>query len=425
MSQKLTKRIVDAIQPPLKGTVFHFDTDVTGFGVRTSAGGAKTFIWQGRVDGRKQRLKIGRANGLTVEQARKVARQFAGEQASGRDPRAERHKRKAKSLPLSEAINEYLNARDLKSSTRAQVERVRETLRDWLPRPITTLTRDMVARRHRKLGETSPAYANLVMRLLRAILNFASEAHAYPDGKPLLVDNPVRVLSATKSWYRLAPRRSYLRPHELQKWIAAVDALGSVPERPLGAGKKLPKLRNGEIARDYLIFLLFTGLRRTEALELLWENVDFEARTVSIPDPKNRQEHTLPMSNFLQELLQNRRKLTSENFVFADRNGVRFTNLRYAFRRINSQSGLRVTCHDLRRTFATVAESLDIPAYAVQALLNHKTSGDVTAGYIQITPDRLRGPMERITEYLLKTGEIQGSASIESSTQPVFRSFRL
>ncbi|WP_232420203.1 hypothetical protein [Nitrosococcus watsonii] len=36
----------------------------------------------------------------------------------------------------------------------------------------------------------------------------------------------------------------------------------------------------------------------------------------------------------------------------------------------------------LRRTFATAAAPLDVPGYAVKALLNHKNSNDVTAGYI-------------------------------------------
>lgn len=46
------------------------------------------------------------------------------------------------------------------------------------------------------------------------------------------------------------------------------------------------------------------------------------------------------------------------------------------------ESGVHFTVHDLRRTFITVAESLDISAYALKSLLNHKMSNDVTAGYI-------------------------------------------
>lgn len=61
--------------------------------------------------------------------------------------------------------------------------------------------------------------------------------------------------------------------------------------------------------------------------------------------------------------------------------------------------------HDLRRTFITIAESLDIPAYALKRLLNHKMNGDVTAGYIMLDVERLRNPMQMIADHiLLKVG---------------------
>lgn len=63
-------------------------------------------------------------------------------------------------------------------------------------------------------------------------------------------------------------------------------------------------------------------------------------------------------------------------------------------------SGVVFTLHDLRRTFATVAEGLDIAGYTLKRLLNHTIHGDVTAGYIVTDVERLRGPMERISRFL-------------------------
>ncbi len=58
----------------------------------------------------------------------------------------------------------------------------------------------------------------------------------------------------------------------------------------------------------------------------------------------------------------------------------------------------------------TAAESLDIWAYAIKRLGNHKMSGDVTAGYIVSDVERLRAPMQRIADYLLseRAGETRG-----------------
>ena len=58
--------------------------------------------------------------------------------------------------------------------------------------------------------------------------------------------------------------------------------------------------------------------------------------------------------------------------------------------------------HDLRRTFVTIAESLDISSYALKRLVNHSQKGDVTAGYIVMSIDRLREPMNRIAAYILE-----------------------
>lgn len=79
---------------------------------------------------------------------------------------------------------------------------------------------------------------------------------------------------------------------------------------------------------------------------------------------------------------------------------------------VTKSSGVHFTIHDLRRTFITIAESLDIPAYALKRLMNHKMSNDVTAGYIIVDVERLRKPMQLITDYILKCMEVIASAEV-------------
>ena len=52
------------------------------------------------------------------------------------------------------------------------------------------------------------------------------------------------------------------------------------------------------------------------------------------------------------------------------------------------------------QTFITIAESLDIPGYALKRLMNHKDPNDVTAGYIISDVERLREPMQSITDFI-------------------------
>ena len=66
------------------------------------------------------------------------------------------------------------------------------------------------------------------------------------------------------------------------------------------------------------------------------------------------------------------------------------------------RSGVKFSLHDLRRTFITVAESLDVPHYALKRLLNHRVGGDVTSGYIVFDTERLRGPVEQVAKRILE-----------------------
>ena len=68
----------------------------------------------------------------------------------------------------------------------------------------------------------------------------------------------------------------------------------------------------------------------------------------------------------------------------------------------------------MRRTFGTIAESLDIPYAALKALLNHKTtSADITLRhYLVLNVERLREPMQKITDYILKAAGEQATAKV-------------
>lgn len=204
------------------------------------------------------------------------------------------------------------------------------------------------------------------------------------------------MLSRTRSWYRIGRRQTVIQRHQLRSWFDAVAAL------------------ENEGARDFFLLTVLTGLRRSEGLGLTWDRVDLEAGTLTITDTKAYRRHTLPLTDFLFELLARRKAETPLDcsWVFADARGRHLQNLRFALEQVESTSDVSFCVHDLRRTFATVAESLDIPAYALKRLLNHSTGSDVTAGYIIADVERLRAPMQKITDYFLKAGGLRESAAV-------------
>ena len=151
-------------------------------------------------------------------------------------------------------------------------------------------------------------------------------------------------------------------------------------------------------ARDYLLVALFTGMRRNEIATPRWENVDLRGRTLTVPRTKNGDPLVLPLSRFLADVIAARRETVGQTewvFPGPGRTG-HIVETKSFTRPVSEASGVPFSLHDLRRTFITVAESLDIPAYALKRLLNHRADGDVTGGYIVMGVERLRAPVERV-----------------------------
>ncbi|ROQ19808.1 site-specific recombinase XerD [Marinimicrobium koreense] len=388
---KISKRTVDAVTPPdptpegKPTQVFYRDTELTGFGLKVTNAGTKTYVVEARVQGKPKRITLGKHGPLTAEQARRKAQGLLGDIAMGKDPNAEKREYLTRGVTLKQVYDEYLQTRrDLKPNTLHDYKRCIEvSLGDWLSRPIAEISKEMVEKRHQKLGSTSHARANNTMRVLRALFNFAMEQYEDKNGQPIITLNPVNRLSRNRSWYTVKRRQTLLTPSQLKPWYEATMLL------------------NQETTRDYLHFLLMTGLRRSEATRMTWEDVDFEERTFIIPETKNKEPHRLPMSDFLEDLLKRRYQAAEKVWVFPSpvTDGP-LKEPRTAMAKVTEHSGIEFKLHDLRRTFITIAESLDIPAYALKRLLNHKYSNDVTAGYIVPSTERLRIPMQRITDFI-------------------------
>ncbi len=393
---RITKSFIDKVPLPEIGPngkstqAFYRDSVIAGFGLRVTSGGAKSFIVEKRVDGRVKRKTLGRYGNLTVEQARKEAQKFLGKVASGIDPIREVKENRARRITLSDAFQDYLATRkNLKPNTLNDYNRsMGEMFKDWQSKALSDISRDMVMTRHAEYGARSPARADNGMRILRAIFNHALQRYQDASGKPFLVANPVDVLSHQRAWYKVERRQTLIKDHQLKSWYEATMQL------------------NNQTTRDYLHLVLLTGLRRTEAATLTWDQVDFQDKTLTITETKNNRVHRLPFSDAIEALLERRFEEQSSPFVFpSDAERGHLSEPRTAIARVTKLSGVTFTLHDLRRTFITAAERLDIPAYALKRLMNHKDPNDVTGGYIIFDVERLRAPMQKITNFFITNFE--------------------
>jgi hypothetical protein len=71
---------------------YYYDKQVSGLGIMIFMSGTKTFFFYRRVQGRPDKIKLGRFPEMSVEQARKKAYSIIGEIDKGIDPKAEKQK---------------------------------------------------------------------------------------------------------------------------------------------------------------------------------------------------------------------------------------------------------------------------------------------------------------------------------------------
>ncbi|MFV1494471.1 tyrosine-type recombinase/integrase [Phaeobacter sp. JH18-32] len=383
-SLRLTRRTVDEVPHPKNGQVFYRDTMLSGFGLRVGAN-SKVFFAEGQVNRRTRRVTIGRADVFAPEIARKKALVILGEMAEGRDPNAEKRKEKQERVTVEMAFNRFFEARKTLSPNTVSNYRRSEQLylKAWRKKEMKEITRQMVLKKHQDIGNKhGKTTANNVMRHFRAVYNFTS---ATQDDFP---NNPVVILTQARAWFKERRRQTVVTAVDLPAWWKAVMA-------------------EPDYSRDFLLTALFTGMRRSEVMQLRWENVDLSAKTLHLPTTKNGDPLTLPLSEFLAELLAQRREVNRGSpwvFPGPGRTGHLVETKKFLLR-VSAGSGVSFTLHDLRRTFITIAESLDVPYYALKRLLNHRTNGDVTGGYIVVNAERLREPVELVAKRILELKE--------------------
>ena len=123
---RLTKDAVAAlVRPAGKADYTEWDDDLPGFGVRMR-GVSKKWDCQYRINGKQRRESLGDVRKVSLEDARKIARQRFAQVELGTDPAAERAQARAQALTLGVVIDRYLEAkRDrLRPNTFKAAERI-------------------------------------------------------------------------------------------------------------------------------------------------------------------------------------------------------------------------------------------------------------------------------------------------------------
>lgn len=361
---RLTDRRVRSLSTDQAQETF-LDESLSGFGVRVTQSGRKTFFVRYRVNGRRPRFTIGTYPTISLADARDRAKAVLYDVAIGNDPARARTEHRS-ALTFAELADEYIE-RHAKKKQREKTWREDERCINvdlvpaWSHRKANDIYRPDV---HKVLDAIvdrgSPTMANRARAVASRVFNFGIS-------RGYLEVNPVQHVPPPA---REQARERVMTVAEIQSFWKALNVL-----TPLMA--------------PTFALRLITAQRRIEVLSMRHRDIDGDLWTIPAEVAKNRKAHRVPLSPQALDVLDSVRSLSGRSeFVFpSDRGGHIRADL-YAAKQLREEARLEDwKPHDLRRTAATMMTGqLGVLRLVVAKVLNHSDRG-VTAIYDRASYD--------------------------------------
>lgn len=363
---KINETFVKKIAPQKSNQKIHYDNEVSGFGIRITKAGTKSFILNYHINKRERRFTIGKFPAWTAAAAREKAKDLRRLVDQGIDPLEERIERR-EAPTVADLWAEYESVHLPKLAPRSQKDQRGMWTTYILPELSSVAVRDLSSRQtdrlHANITEKTPTRANRVLEVLRTALNLAIRwgwIEKNPaDGFPRNAEHS---------------RERYLTPEEYELVFAALD-----------------KMQNQKAANAIRLIIL-TGARRGEVLGLEWEEVDLQRGIWNRPPhkSKDRKAKRIPFSSEALVLLNTMHDEAESNFLFPTSKGSCMPDLNRPWRWLKEETGLAdIRIHDLRHSFASVLVSNGKTLETIGKLLGH-SQYQTTMRYAHLMDDPLR-----------------------------------
>jgi integrase len=348
----MTKTAVDALKAASKDAVY-WDGGLPGFGVKVTPRGRKVFVVLYRIGGAGSRLRkytIGPYGRVTLQMARAEAQKVLAARLEGRDPATEKResKRRMTADRVDDLIEVFIVQHVSKTRKAAEISRLlrREVVSRWGNRCVHAIgKRDIVELASEIAQRGTPMAANTLLKVIKTYLNWCV-------GRAVIDASPAEGIPLPG---KEVARDRVLTNNELVSVIRAARQIGGA---------------YGGI----VVMLALTGQRREEVAQMVWNEIDFNSRTWTLPGSrtKNGKPHIVHLSEPCIKLIQRTSRLGS--YVFSN-SGVRpFRNFTSAKRALDELSGVTDwRLHDLRRTCVSGMARLGVPPHVADKILNHQS----------------------------------------------------
>ena len=397
----MTASITDTLIKKLKGQdVTVFDTGQPGLQLRLRASGVHTY----RVGlGRGKFLTLGRQDVLTVDDARKLAREKLRDRDKGIDVLA--LKRQTRGLTFSTFVTDHYEPW-AKTHLRSIASTVGALTRQFVPlfgeKPLVAIDAFSVERWRTgriKAGKVKTVTVHKELASLKAALAKAVEWKLLPD-------HPLRNVKATKRDDRQVVR--YLTAEEEQALRAALQARDDGRRQARERANAWRRERGYKLwpaigtysdhMTPIVLLALNTGLRRGELLALRWEDITFSRALLTVrgEHAKSGRTRHIPLNAEAIAVLQAWQTEATSDLVFPGENGETMFSLKTAWATIAKRAGLKdFRFHDLRHSFASKLVQAGVDLNTVRELLGH-SDFKLTLRYAHLRPDNLSAAVAKL-----------------------------
>lgn len=344
-----TKRLIEDLALPEKRTRY-FDAKVRGLYIDVTSNDVKAFYVRRKVNGRSEKFFLGRFPDVSVEQARAKAMSFHADLSAGHN-QAEEKRSLNSDLTLSELLQLYLDRHMYKS--RKTGDATKQNFENWFSHwkntKISSITRESVELLHAELAKKRGKYtANRAVQLIRAMYNKAILWRLWK------YDNPARGITRFAEF----SRERVLREDEIGRFFSCLN--------------DEPKDR----FHDLIMLLILTGQRKSNVLAMRWQDIDFTAKTWTIPGElmKNGQTMTIALTEMETKILKGRLERKRNDYVFPSPGKLgHYIEPKRRWRELLARAEIKdFHIHDLRRTLASYMANSGANVALIQSALNHK-----------------------------------------------------
>ena len=159
--------------------------------------------------------------------------------------------------------------------------------------------------------------------------------------------------------------------------------------------QKLISGATNKLTQDLITFLIYTGCRKGEALNLKWDDVDLKNDVIAIKGTKTKYDRYIPISKPLKTLLGGIEKRQDCLYVF-NNDGVKLGDFKKSFHTACRNADLKdLRIHDLRHVFASKMVMNGTSLFITGELLGHRTT-QMTKRYSHLVPETLRKAVDDV-----------------------------